>query len=209
MASHCWAFHCSLHENVGQQSATDVSKELFSVCVSWSTGSTPNNFPSHLSVFYDSIYSPPSFLFIQPKDHHNLYFHQCSITKCFTHHPLFLIPSRHFRLTSNMPMCCDLKIILVTNKIRKKKFSNPGIGSFHSKGKGEDYLQMKLVYSKLAPIFLFLFQWLDYSCSCCSCLPSSHLNLFRVVMYKVHTNGKSDMYSSGRKAAIREFFSKY
>nr|XP_007155514.1 hypothetical protein PHAVU_003G208100g [Phaseolus vulgaris]ESW27508.1 hypothetical protein PHAVU_003G208100g [Phaseolus vulgaris] len=70
------------------------------------------------------------------------------------------------------------------------------------RGKGEDYLQMKLVYSKLAPIFLFLFQWLDYSCSCCSCLPSSHLNLFRV-----HTNGKSDMYSSGRKAAIREFFS--
>lgn len=50
------------------------------------------------------------------------------------------------------------------------------------KGNGQDYLQMKLVYSKLAPIFLFFFQWMDYSCSC---LPSSHFNLFRVLVYKV------------------------
>ncbi|WVZ09345.1 hypothetical protein V8G54_013875 [Vigna mungo] len=71
------------------------------------------------------------------------------------------------------------------------------------KGNGEDYLQMKLVYSKLAPI-LFFFQWMDYSCSC---LPSSHFNLFRVLVFKVHTNGKSDMYSSGRKATVREFYS--
>ncbi|TKY55296.1 zinc finger domain containing protein [Spatholobus suberectus] len=72
------------------------------------------------------------------------------------------------------------------------------------RGKGMTCLQMKLVYNKLAPLFLFLFQWMDYSCSC---LPSSHFNLFRVVVYKVHTNGKSDIYSSGRKATIREFYS--
>ncbi|KAK7389163.1 hypothetical protein VNO78_23998 [Psophocarpus tetragonolobus] len=70
--------------------------------------------------------------------------------------------------------------------------------------KGRTCLQMKLVYNRLAPVFLFLFQWMDYSCSC---LPSSHLNLFRVVVYKVHTNGKSDIYSGGRKATIREFYS--
>ncbi|XP_027337625.1 E3 ubiquitin-protein ligase AIRP2-like [Abrus precatorius] len=74
------------------------------------------------------------------------------------------------------------------------------------RGKGGAYLQMKLVYNKLAPIFLFLFQWMDCSCSC-SCLLSNHLNLFRVVVYKVHTNGKSDIYSCGRKATIRDFYS--
>lgn len=41
---------------------------------------------------------------------------------------------------------------------------------------------MKLVYSELVQIFLFLFQWMDYPCSC---LPSTHYNLFRVVVYKV------------------------
>jgi len=44
------------------------------------------------------------------------------------------------------------------------------------RGKGRACLQMKLVYNKLAPVFLFLFQWMDYSRSCLSVL-STHLNL--------------------------------
>lgn len=50
------------------------------------------------------------------------------------------------------------------------------------KGKGGAYLQMKLVYNHFAPIFLFLLQWMDCSCSC---LLSGYLNLFHVVVYKV------------------------
>ncbi|KAK7330587.1 hypothetical protein VNO77_24783 [Canavalia gladiata] len=73
-----------------------------------------------------------------------------------------------------------------------------------SKGKGRSCLQMKLVYNKLAPIILFLFPWMDCSCSC---LLSSHYNLFRVVVYKVHTSGKPNIYSCGRKATIRDFYS--
>ncbi|XP_027921784.1 E3 ubiquitin-protein ligase AIRP2-like isoform X2 [Vigna unguiculata] len=83
-------------------------------------------------------------------------------------------------------------------------FTNCRAASIPRVSNGGDYLQMKLVYSELVQIFLFLFQWMDYPCSC---LPSTHYNLFRVVVYKVHTNGKSDMYSSGRKATIREFYS--
>ncbi|KAL2321719.1 hypothetical protein Fmac_026098 [Flemingia macrophylla] len=73
-----------------------------------------------------------------------------------------------------------------------------------ARGKGRACLQMKLVYNKVAPFFLFLVQWMDFSCSC---LPLTHFNLFRVVVYKVHTNGKSDTYSCGRKATTREFYS--
>ncbi|CAJ1943705.1 unnamed protein product [Sphenostylis stenocarpa] len=40
-----------------------------------------------------------------------------------------------------------------------------------------------------------------------ACLQMNHFNLFHVVVYKVHTNGKSDMYCSERKATIREFYS--
>ncbi|XP_029127785.1 E3 ubiquitin-protein ligase AIRP2 isoform X2 [Cajanus cajan] len=69
--------------------------------------------------------------------------------------------------------------------------------------KGRTCLQMKLVYNKVAPLFLFLFQWMDFSCSC---LPSTHFNLFRVVVYKVHTNAKPDTYSCGRKATVSEFY---
>ncbi|KAL5186375.1 E3 ubiquitin-protein ligase AIRP2 [Glycine soja] len=71
------------------------------------------------------------------------------------------------------------------------------------RGKGRACLQMKLVYNKLAPVFLFLFQWMDYSRSCLSVL-STHLNLLPSSC--VHSNGKSDIYSSGRKATIREFY---
>ncbi|XP_057421945.1 E3 ubiquitin-protein ligase AIRP2-like isoform X1 [Lotus japonicus] len=72
-----------------------------------------------------------------------------------------------------------------------------------SRGNGSACLQMKLVYNKLAPVFLFLYQWMDFSCSC---LLPSHFNLFRVIVYKIHTNGKPNTYSYGRKATIREFY---
>ena len=53
------------------------------------------------------------------------------------------------------------------------------------RGKGGTCLQMKLVYNELAPIFICLLQWLDCSCSC---LFSSHLNLFHVIVHKVNEN---------------------
>ncbi|XP_061366563.1 E3 ubiquitin-protein ligase AIRP2-like isoform X2 [Gastrolobium bilobum] len=92
-----------------------------------------------------------------------------------------MTPSRHLRLTFNMPICSSIP-----------------------RGNGRACLQMKLVYNKLAPIFMFLFQWMDCSCSC---LLPSHLNLFHVIVYKVQTNGKPSIYSCGRKATIREFYS--
>lgn len=49
-------------------------------------------------------------------------------------------------------------------------------------GKAGTSLQMKLVYSDLAPILLLFLQWMDCSCSC---LLSDYLNLFHVVVYKV------------------------
>ncbi|MBA0825067.1 hypothetical protein Goarm_021684 [Gossypium armourianum] len=51
-----------------------------------------------------------------------------------------------------------------------------------SRAKGAGCLQMKLVYNHLAPILLFFLQWLDCSCSC---LFSSYLNLFHIVVYQV------------------------
>ncbi|KAF7805993.1 RING-H2 finger protein ATL47-like [Senna tora] len=72
------------------------------------------------------------------------------------------------------------------------------------RGKGRPRLQMKLVYNQLAPIFLYLLQWIDCSCSC---LFSSYLNLFHVIVYKLHSNGKPKISSCGRKASIREFYS--
>ncbi|KAI4336270.1 hypothetical protein L6164_014815 [Bauhinia variegata] len=65
-------------------------------------------------------------------------------------------------------------------------------------------LQMKLVYNHFAPAFLFLLRWLDCSCSC---LHSSYLNLFHIIVYKVHSNRKPTTSSYGRKATIREFYS--
>lgn len=50
------------------------------------------------------------------------------------------------------------------------------------RSKGGTFLQMKLVYNQLAPIFLFLLQWIDCSSSC---LLASYLNLFDIVICKV------------------------
>ncbi|KAK4395654.1 E3 ubiquitin-protein ligase AIRP2 [Sesamum angolense] len=72
-----------------------------------------------------------------------------------------------------------------------------------SRTKGCACLQMKLVYSQLAPIYLFLLQWFDCSCTCS--LPN-FLNLFHVVVYKVHLDSKQKFPSYGRKATIGQFY---
>ncbi|KAF3436804.1 hypothetical protein FNV43_RR19557 [Rhamnella rubrinervis] len=71
------------------------------------------------------------------------------------------------------------------------------------KGKGGAYLQMKLAYNHFAPIFLFLLQWMDCSCSY---LLSGYLNLFHVVVYKVRSDRRPNISSYGRKATISEFY---
>lgn len=43
-------------------------------------------------------------------------------------------------------------------------------------------LQLKLVYNQLAPLYLFLLQWLDCSCTC---LLPRYLNFFHILVYKV------------------------
>ncbi|XP_022776074.1 RING-H2 finger protein ATL47-like isoform X2 [Durio zibethinus] len=63
---------------------------------------------------------------------------------------------------------------------------------------------MKLVYNHLAPIVLFFLQWLNCSCSC---LLSSYLNLFHIVVYQVCSDGRPSISSCRRKATVREFYS--
>ncbi|RAL47538.1 hypothetical protein DM860_011276 [Cuscuta australis] len=69
--------------------------------------------------------------------------------------------------------------------------------------KGGTYLQMKLVYNDLAPLFLVLFQWMNFSCTC---LLPSYLNLFNILLYEVSADGKQMLKSHGRKATVREFY---
>ncbi|OIT26614.1 PREDICTED: RING-H2 finger protein ATL47-like [Nicotiana attenuata] len=64
-------------------------------------------------------------------------------------------------------------------------------------------LQMKLVYNNLAPILVFLLQWMGCSCTC---LLPSYFNLFHIVVYKVIPNSKKKIHLDGRKASIREFY---
>ncbi|GFZ21182.1 RING/U-box superfamily protein [Actinidia rufa] len=64
-------------------------------------------------------------------------------------------------------------------------------------------LQMKLVYNHLAPLFLFLLQWMD--CSCTGLLPR-YINLFHVLVYKVYTDERSNISNYGRKASISDFY---
>ncbi|OVA20511.1 zinc finger protein [Macleaya cordata] len=65
------------------------------------------------------------------------------------------------------------------------------------------YLQMKLAYDHVAPLFLFLLQWLDYTCTCLLPRYSSFLD---ILIYKVFPDGTVNISSSGRKATIREFY---
>lgn len=71
------------------------------------------------------------------------------------------------------------------------------------RGKGGARVQMKLVYNHLAPVFLFLLQWMDGSCTC---LLPRYLNLFHVLIYKVYTDGRPRISRHGRKATISDFY---
>ncbi|XP_041012920.1 E3 ubiquitin-protein ligase AIRP2-like isoform X1 [Juglans microcarpa x Juglans regia] len=71
------------------------------------------------------------------------------------------------------------------------------------RAKGGAHLQMKLVYNHFAPLFLFLLQWMDCSCTC---LLPRYLNLFHILVYKVYADGRPNISTHGRKATIRDFY---
>ncbi|KAF6165387.1 hypothetical protein GIB67_018831 [Kingdonia uniflora] len=71
------------------------------------------------------------------------------------------------------------------------------------KGKGGEYLQMKLACDSLAPLYLFLLQWVDSSCTC---LLPQYSSLFHILIYKVDADGRMAISSRGRKATIRDFY---
>ncbi|XP_020587744.1 RING finger protein 141-like [Phalaenopsis equestris] len=68
---------------------------------------------------------------------------------------------------------------------------------------GGAWLQMKLSYSPMAPVFLFLLQWVD-------CIPiyvlPSYLGLLQIVIYKVNAEEKSTLSPYERGASIKEFY---
>lgn len=67
-----------------------------------------------------------------------------------------------------------------------------------------NYVQMRLSYSPFAPLFLFLIEWMDYSCT--DTVPS-YLGLLHVLIYKVYGDGMlPSMSSQERKATLREFY---
>jgi len=71
------------------------------------------------------------------------------------------------------------------------------------RAKGGARLQMKLVYNHLAPLFLFLLQWMDCSCTC---LLPRYLSFFHILVYKVYTDGRPNISTHGRKATIKDFY---
>ncbi|XP_075636881.1 E3 ubiquitin-protein ligase AIRP2-like [Castanea sativa] len=71
------------------------------------------------------------------------------------------------------------------------------------RAKSGAHLQMKLVYNQLAPLYLFLLQWLDCSCTC---LLPRYLNFFHILVYKIYTDGRPNISTHGRKATIRDFY---
>ncbi|CAA7039258.1 unnamed protein product [Microthlaspi erraticum] len=70
-------------------------------------------------------------------------------------------------------------------------------------GKNNVRLQMKLVHSNFASLLLILLRWIDLSCSC---FVPRYLNLFHVLVYKVHSDGQPKLTTHGRKATISEFY---
>ncbi|KAF5741131.1 putative protein binding protein [Tripterygium wilfordii] len=68
---------------------------------------------------------------------------------------------------------------------------------------GGDGVQMRLSYSPFAPLVLFLFEWMDYSCT--DTLPSS-LGLLHIFVYKSCVDGTPTSTSKERKASLREFY---
>ncbi|KAE8667227.1 putative Alpha-L-fucosidase 2 precursor [Hibiscus syriacus] len=70
------------------------------------------------------------------------------------------------------------------------------------RAKSGAHLQMKLVYNQLAPLFLFLLQWMDSSCIC---LLPRYQDLFHVLVYKLHgCLGELDDYK-GRRSTIDSY----
>lgn len=60
-------------------------------------------------------------------------------------------------------------------------------------------LQMRLSYSPVAHLFLFLVQWTD-------CHLAGTLGLLRILIYKAYVDGKTTMSVQERKASLREFY---
>ncbi|KAJ4977058.1 hypothetical protein NE237_002164 [Protea cynaroides] len=60
-------------------------------------------------------------------------------------------------------------------------------------------VQMRLSYSPVAHLFLFLVQWTD-------CHLAGALGLLRILIYKVYVDGTTTMSTYERKASIREFY---
>ncbi|KAI3981771.1 hypothetical protein MKX01_027756 [Papaver californicum] len=68
---------------------------------------------------------------------------------------------------------------------------------------GGECLQMRLSFNPLAPLFIFLIEWMD--CSCTDTLPN-YLGLLNILIYKVHVDGKTTISSHERRASLREFY---
>ncbi|CAL9069252.1 E3 ubiquitin-protein ligase AIRP2-like [Musa acuminata AAA Group] len=60
-------------------------------------------------------------------------------------------------------------------------------------------LQMRMSYSPVAHLFLFLVQWAD-------CSLAGALGLLRIMIYQVHVDGSTTMSTHERKASIKEFY---
>ncbi|XAR58916.1 hypothetical protein NMG60_11014495 [Bertholletia excelsa] len=60
-------------------------------------------------------------------------------------------------------------------------------------------LQLRLSYSPIAHLFMFLVQWAD-------CQLAGALGVLRVLIYMTYSDGKNTMYIHERKASIREFY---
>lgn len=64
-------------------------------------------------------------------------------------------------------------------------------------------VQMKLAYGPMAPIFLFLLQWVN--CISTYDLPS-YLGLLQIIVYKVNADEKSTISTHERRASLKEFY---
>ncbi|XP_019445664.1 PREDICTED: uncharacterized protein LOC109349355 isoform X3 [Lupinus angustifolius] len=61
------------------------------------------------------------------------------------------------------------------------------------------YLQMRMAYSPVAHLFLFLVQWTH-------CHLAGALGLIRILIYKVYADGTTTVSIQERRASIREFY---
>ncbi|KAK3000792.1 hypothetical protein RJ639_022026, partial [Escallonia herrerae] len=104
----------------------------------------------------------------------------------------------YYQQLARSPSCHDSLKVLETDVQQANMLAASVLRS-----NGGAFLQMKLVYNQLAPIFLILVQWLNCSCTC---FFPSYLNLFHIVVYKVCQDKKPMFPSHGRKATIREFY---